>query len=92
MTKKYSVAHARQNLPSLLHEVEDGAHVEITRRGRSVAVVIPLTEYERLTGSPGDFHQAWQGWRLSVQDEDLEQIQQTLDEARDTSVGREILL
>jgi prevent-host-death family protein len=40
MTKRYSVAEAKQNLPSLLRRVERAGPVEITRRGEVVAILV----------------------------------------------------
>lgn len=48
MTARYSVAEARNRLAALIHEVEDGPPVELTRRGHPVAVLISLPAYERL--------------------------------------------
>ena len=48
MTKKVSVAEAKGKLPSIIHEVERGSRVEITRHGKSVAVMVPIADYERL--------------------------------------------
>ena len=36
MSKRYSIADARRNLPSLVDEAESGAEVELTRRGKAV--------------------------------------------------------
>ena len=44
-----SVADAKNNLPKLLHRVEQGAAVHITRRGKPVAVLVSEAEYARLT-------------------------------------------
>ena len=38
MSKSYSVANARARLANIVHEVEAGAEVELTRRGKKVAV------------------------------------------------------
>lgn len=48
MTRKVSVAEAKGKLPSIIHDVERGSTVEITRHGKSVAVMIPTGDYERL--------------------------------------------
>jgi prevent-host-death family protein len=48
MTRKVSVAEAKGKLPSIIHEVEQGSRVEITRHGKSVAVMVPIGDYERL--------------------------------------------
>ena len=48
MAKQYSISDARNNLPSIVKQVEYGPAVELTRRGRPVAVLISHKEYERL--------------------------------------------
>jgi prevent-host-death family protein len=48
MTRKVSVAEAKGKLPSIIHDVERGSTVEITRHGKSVAVMVPTGDYERL--------------------------------------------
>ena len=47
--EKISIAEARQNLPALVHQVEDGAPLQLTRRGQAVAVLLSQEEYERLS-------------------------------------------
>lgn len=46
-----SVAEAKTHLTRLLHQVESGEPVHITRRGRAVAVLVSETEYARLQQS-----------------------------------------
>lgn len=47
-TKRVSVAEAKDRLPALIHEAEEShAPVEITRRGKVVAVLVSSAEYER---------------------------------------------
>lgn len=46
--KRVSVAEAKDRLPALIHEAEEShAPVEITRRGKVVAVLVSSAEYER---------------------------------------------
>ena len=45
--REYSVAEARDRLPSLVHEAERGRAVRITRRGKRAAVLISEAEYRR---------------------------------------------
>ncbi len=47
----YTVAQARNHLSDLLDETGTGP-IEITRRGKPVAVVLSLDEYRRLSGIP----------------------------------------
>lgn len=58
--KRYSMADARANLPSLIDEVEAGKEIELTRRGKPVAVVLSQREYALMRpGHPrfGDLYQ-----------------------------------
>lgn len=48
MEKDYTIAEAKQDLPAIVHEVERTGRARITRRGRPVAVVLSIAEYERL--------------------------------------------
>jgi prevent-host-death family protein len=63
MPKQYSIADARRNLPSLVDEAEAGSAVRLTRRGRAVAVVVSVEEYERLSASRVSFSQAYGEFR-----------------------------
>ena len=61
--RQYSIAQARSSLPSLVHAAEQGEPVELTRRGRAVAVILSVMEYQKLTGKKPDFYEALLGWR-----------------------------
>jgi len=90
MTKQHSIAEARSNLPKLIREAEAGKAVELTRRGRRVAVLIGEREYERLMARPRRFSEAWADF---TRDADLEALQIDPDDVfgdvRDKSPGRE---
>ena len=92
MTKKYSVAEARGQLPRLLHAVEAGEQVEITRRGKSVAVVISMEDYKQLAGPTKSFAEAYQSWRESVDEQDLDLEPGYWDSLRHKSPGRDVKL
>ena len=47
MSHRYSIAEARTSLPSIVDQAEAGLTVELTRRGKPVAVVVSLREFER---------------------------------------------
>ena len=51
MPKSYSVAAARAKLADIVDQVESGNEVELTRRGKKVAVLLSAAKYARLTGS-----------------------------------------
>ncbi len=50
MSKRYTIAEARHNLAAIVHELERRAHIELTRRGEPVAVLLSMREYRRLAG------------------------------------------
>ena len=50
MEHEYSIAQARDQLPGIVHEVEKGRTVTLTRRGKPVARLVSVREYERLAG------------------------------------------
>ncbi len=60
MAQSYSIAEARANLPTLIDEVEAGMAVELTRRGKAVAVMISVTEYQRLRSKRTTFQDSYQ--------------------------------
>jgi prevent-host-death family protein len=63
--KTVSIAEAKNRLTELLREVERGVPVAISRRGRSIAVVIADSEYARLRSAAGgaDFSAWLANWR-----------------------------
>ena len=63
MTDKHSIAEARRNLPKLVRAVEHGMAVELTRRGKPVAVLVGCKRYERLVSSRRSFLTAYQTFR-----------------------------
>lgn len=58
MQKRFSIAEAKNKLPSIIHDVEKGNAVELTRRGKPVAALLSIKEYERLCGKNQAF---WSG-------------------------------
>ncbi len=59
MASSYAIAEARANLPSIVDEVEAGAAVQLTRRGKVIAVMISIAEYERLRSQRPSFQDAY---------------------------------
>ena len=87
---KYSIAEARDNLARIVHEAEAAGPVELTRRGRSVAVLVSISEYERLQGREqslweeiGKFREREDIARNGVEPETFEGV-------RDRGAGREV--
>jgi prevent-host-death family protein len=89
VAKSYSIAEARNGLTGIVHEVERGGQVEITRRGKRVAVLVSSAEYERLTEGRRDLWEALQTWRGSVDWDVLGDIDDVWADVRDRSPGRD---
>jgi antitoxin Phd len=91
MSKQYSIAEARDHLPGIIHEVESDGPVELTRRGKPVAVVVSIPEYQRLSSRKPGFVDAVDAWRQSLTPEELEELDVDgfLEGIRDSSPGRD---
>ena len=93
MTKRYSIAEARRNLPRLVHEAERGKAVELTRRGASVAMLISRHRFEQLASNHSDFAEAYRTFAKSV---DLEKLNldpdQVFSGVRADTQGRDVHL
>ena len=89
MAQQYSIAEARDRLPGIVHDVEAGTPVELTRRGKPVAVLMSVDEYRRLSSGREGFWSAIERWRASVDPADLEGDDPFAD-VRDRSLGWEM--
>lgn len=90
MVKKYSIAEARDNFNSVVHEAEEGTQVELTRRGKPVAVLVGTKEFERMEKETPSFREAYEKFR---REHDLVALDIDPDEVwgdvRDPSPGRD---
>ncbi len=89
MSKDFSIAEARNRLPALVHAVEEGPAVRLTRRGKPVAVLISLEEYERLRPRRPDLWRAIETFRRDTDLNDLD-VEEIFRDVRDPSPGREV--
>jgi len=91
MVKKYSIAEARDNFTSVIHEAEEGAQVELTRRGKPVAVLIGVEDFERLSSSKK--RGFWEAYQEFCRTHNLVSLDIDPDEiwgdVRDPSPGRD---
>ena len=90
--EQHSIAEARSNLEDLVHKVEEGEAVELTREGERVAVLLGWREYAQLTGRPRkNFWEALQEFRRSA---DFKEVDINPDEVfgdvRDPDPGRDV--
>ena len=69
MDDGHSIADARNNLARLVHIAEDGEAVRLTRRGKPVAVILSVAEYERLRAAGDGLWDRLQRFRDAVEAE-----------------------
>ena len=89
MERRYSIAEARNNLPGIVHEVEKGESIELTRRGKPVAVIVSIEEYQRLRPRKRDFVDVFEEWHRKTDFEALGITGHEWDDVRDKSPGRD---
>ena len=89
MQKEFSIAEAKSKLPSLIHSVEEGPSVKLTRHGRPVAVLVSIREYERLCRKRVGFWPALTAFRKAMEKEIIEICDADFENLRDASPGRE---
>ena len=90
--KTYAVADARSHLPEILDDVEAGKEIQLTRRGRAVAVMLSPERYEALRRKHADFRDAYRKFvsRHSLEEVGLEDG--FFESARARESGRRVRL
>ena len=92
MSGRYSIAEARHDLAAIVHELEGRDLIELTRRGKPVAVMLSLREYRRLTVGREKFWDAYLAFRETVDLSSLGIESDVFEGVRDPSPGREVRL
>ena len=64
-SESYSIAEARDQLPALIHRAETTGNIQLTRRGKPVAMLLSVAEYRRLAEKNSDWWTAVQTQRHS---------------------------
>ena len=88
MEKQFTISEAKNKLPAIVHSVESGPSVKLTRRGRPVAVLLSIKEYEALSRKRVGFWNALRDFKEKNKDVGISD--QDLDNLRDRSIGREV--
>ena len=90
---QYSIADARDHLTQLVHSVEQGKPIEITRRGKRVAILLSAEDFDRLSAHQGSFGSSLaefrQRWGIAMLDFNPDEVFQ---DVRDTALGREVVV
>lgn len=92
MSQRYSIAEARSRLPAIVDQAESGAEVELTRRGRPVAVVVSRAQLERLRGARSHFGDAYRKFIERYALNDVGVDADFASSTRDRGVGRKVSL
>ena len=76
MAIERSIAETRNQLTRLLRTVESGERVKITRRGRPIAVLVPVETYERCCeGGPLlSFYEKWRAEHGGLSDGEVDEF------------------
>ena len=89
MADSYSVAETKDGLTKILRLVERRGHVHITRRGKPVAVVMSVEEFDALQPRRLSFMEALKRFKETVGDDSFFD-DAFFDGLRDPSPGREV--
>jgi len=92
MAHRYSVAEARAHLPSILVQAEAGEAVELTRRGRPVAVVLSHEAFERLRNPRPSFGEAYRSFQKKYSLDEVGLPDDFASSVRDRATGRSVKL
>ncbi|WP_419662565.1 prevent-host-death family protein [Desulfosarcina variabilis str. Montpellier] len=88
MENQFTISEAKNKLPAIVHAVEKGPSVQLTRRGRPVAVLLSIKEYEALCQNRVGFWNALATFRENNQIVDFSD--QDFENLRDRSPGRKV--
>jgi antitoxin Phd len=89
---QYSIAEAKNKLPAIIHSVESGGTVKLTRHGRPVAVLLSIRQYEGLSREKVGYWDALKSLRNRMEVEDIQVSDADFEGLRDDSRGRDVEL
>ena len=92
MSEQYSIAEARHDLAALVRKLERQAKIEITRRGKTVAVLLSWQEYRRLAAERQGFFKAFTRFREEVDLASLDITPEIFAGLRSSEPGRDVEL
>lgn len=88
MAKQFTISDAKNRLPSLVHAIEQGPEIQLTRHGKPVAVLISMTQYKRFIQPPNNFWADLHSFREAVDADSLLSSDDNFFEDRPKSPGR----
>ncbi len=91
MEEQYTIVDAKNKLTSIIHSVETGQAVKLTRHGRPVAVLLSIKDYQRLNRKREGYCNALNAWRKNMaKEEGMVITGEEFEGVRDNSSGREV--
>lgn len=90
MIPTYSIAEARNRFAEIVHDLKRVPRVEVTRRGRPVAILISVEEFQRLRSESTGFSSAYEAFRSTVDLLSAGIEPEVFANVRDQSQGREM--
>ncbi len=90
MSNQYSTEQLYQHLTEVIEQIQQGNSIEITQEGETVAVILSVAEYQRLTTSKSSFWQSLQQFRQQTNLEELGIESDVFTGVRDITPGREV--
>ena len=89
--QSFSIADARSQLPTIIHTVERGDITQLTRRGKPVAILLSLKEYETLLSQgKGNLLQAFKAYQSIMLPTNDAILDDEVDSWRDSEIGRKL--
>ena len=90
--EQFSIAEARNRFTEIVRMAERGKHVRLFRRGKAVAIVLSIRDYQQLT-KPGDFWTPLARLREQIERGEREGVEpDVFAGVRDQSTGRDAAL
>ena len=90
MEEQYTIADAKNKLPALIHFVESGKAVKLTRHGKPVAVLLSITDYQRLNRKKEGYWVALNAFRENMEKESITVSGEEFEAVRNNSSGRQV--
>lgn len=87
MIKEYSMAEARNQFAAIVHDLKTTPSIQLTRRGKPVAMLLAMEEYERLAAGKAGFWNSYQAFRACVDLAEMEIDPAIFGGMRDPSTG-----
>ena len=90
MQDEISIAEAKNRLPSIIHSVEKGPSIKLTRRGKPVAVLLSIKEYKQLSKKTTGLWDALLKFRESIKEAGTDITDAEFEGIRDVDPGRKV--